>query len=71
MLVCKHFSFGEKHKNNKLLLGFLDRMEEFRDLTLEEWNFRQIVQENLAILLDVQRVYWRQRGTIKWATLGR
>jgi hypothetical protein len=23
-------------KNNKLLLGFLDKMEEFRDLTLEE-----------------------------------
>jgi hypothetical protein len=23
-------------KNNKLLLGFLDKMKEFRDLTLEE-----------------------------------
>jgi hypothetical protein len=57
-------------KNNKLLLGFLDKMEELRDLTLEEWNFKQIVQENLALLLEQQRVYWRQRGTIKWATLG-
>jgi hypothetical protein len=28
------------------------------------------MQNNLANLLEQQRVYWRQRGTIKWATLG-
>lgn len=52
-------------KNNKSLLRFLDKLEEFRDLSLEEWNFRQIVHENLALLLEQQRVYCRQRGTIK------
>jgi hypothetical protein len=29
-------NFVRNIKNNKLLLGFLDKMEEFRDLTLEE-----------------------------------
>jgi hypothetical protein len=49
---------------------FLDTLEEFRDLALEEWNFRKILQEHLTNLLEQQRVYWMQRGTIKWATLG-
>jgi hypothetical protein len=30
-------------KNKKLLLGFLDKLEESRDLSLEEWNLKQIV----------------------------
>jgi hypothetical protein len=56
--------------NNKITLAFLDSLEEFRDLALEEWNFRKLVQENLGKLLDQQREYWKQRGKIKWATLG-
>jgi hypothetical protein len=57
-------------QNNKMVLRFLDTMEDHRDLSLEEWNFRQIVQENLNGLLEQQRIYWRQRGMVKWATLG-
>jgi hypothetical protein len=57
-------------KNNKMVIGFLDTLEEFRDLSLEDWNFRPIVQDNLARLHEQQRVYWKQRGSIKWATLG-
>jgi hypothetical protein len=34
-------------ENNKLVLKFMDILEEFRDLSLEEWNFRQIVKSNL------------------------
>jgi hypothetical protein len=56
--------------NNKIALFLLDSMEEFRDLSLEEWNFRKLVQEHLENLLEKQRIYWKQRGQIKWATLG-
>ena len=48
----------------------MDSIEEVRDLSLEEWNFRCILREKLLFLLEQQRVYWRQRGAIKWATLG-
>jgi hypothetical protein len=50
-----------------MMISFLDTLEAFRDLALEEWNFRKLVQENL---LEQQRVYWKRRGQIKWATLG-
>jgi hypothetical protein len=56
--------------SNKIVLFLLHSIEEFRDLSLEEWNFRKMVQDNLAILLEQQRVYWQQRGRIKWVTLG-
>jgi hypothetical protein len=32
------------------MISFLDTLEEFRDLALEEWNFRTIIQENLEKL---------------------
>jgi hypothetical protein len=54
--------------SNKLILQFLDILEEFRDLSLEEWNFRALVQENLKNLLENQRINWMQRGRIKWVT---
>jgi hypothetical protein len=57
-------------QNNKLVLNFLDTIEEYRDLTLEEWNFRAMVHDNLNNLLEQQRIYRKQRGRIKWATLG-
>jgi hypothetical protein len=38
--------------NNKLVLSFMDNVEEFRDLSLEEWNFRQLVQVHLSGLLE-------------------
>jgi hypothetical protein len=40
--------------NNKMILSLLDALEEFRDLALEEWNFRRMVQENLDKLLEQQ-----------------
>jgi hypothetical protein len=63
-------SLAKTIENNKLVLSFLDTLEEFRDLSLEEWNFRQVVKSNLEHLLEKQRIYWMQRGRIKWATLG-
>lgn len=49
---------------------FLEMLEEYRDLSLEEWNFRQISKEKLISLLKQQKLYWRQRGTIKWVKFG-
>jgi hypothetical protein len=57
-------------EHNMQFLTFLDTLEEFRDLVLEEWNFKKIVHDHLTNLLEQQRVYWKQRGRIKWATLG-
>jgi hypothetical protein len=39
-------------------------IDEYRDLSLEEWNFRKNFQEHLENLLE------KQRGIIKWACLG-
>lgn len=36
---------------------------------MEEWNFRELISEKLSGLLHQQRLYWRQRGTIKWVKL--
>jgi hypothetical protein len=45
-------------------------MEEFRDLSMEEWNFKNLVRVNIENLLEQQRIYWQQRGRVKWAALG-
>jgi hypothetical protein len=34
-------------ESNKLMLHFLGAMEEFRDLSLEEWNIRALVRDHL------------------------
>jgi hypothetical protein len=57
-------------QNNKMVLNILDTIKEYRDLSLEEWNFRAMVQDNLNGLLEQERIYWKQRGRIKWVTLG-
>jgi hypothetical protein len=54
----------------KLVLGFLNLLEEFRDLSLIEWNFRATLEAKLISLLSQQKAYWKQRGQIKWVTLG-
>jgi hypothetical protein len=39
-------------------------------LEIQEWNFREIFQKYLNTILDWQKVYWKQRGSIKWVTSG-
>lgn len=56
--------------NVKNILLFLDILENYRDLTLAEWNFREILKQKLSNLLDQQKIYWKQRGAIKWIKLG-
>ena len=53
-----------------MTIQFLENLEDDRDLTLEEWNFRDILRGKLLHLLELQRIYWKQRGSIKWVTLG-
>jgi hypothetical protein len=48
----------------------LDSIEEWRDLSLQEWNFRNILNLKLSTLLHQQMIYWKQRGRIKWVKLG-
>jgi hypothetical protein len=54
----------------KMVIQLLDFIEESRDLTIQEWNFKDILVQHLQDLLSKQRTYWKQRGQIKWATLG-
>jgi exonuclease III len=54
----------------KLLIEFIDNIEEHRDLSIEEWNFRDIMQNKVAELLNIQKIYWKQRASIKWITEG-
>ena len=35
-----------------------------------EWNFQHILEEKLISLLHQQKIYWKQRGTIRWVTTG-
>ena len=53
-----------------MTIQFLENLVDHRDLTLEEWNFREILRGKLLHLLELQRIYWKQRGSIKWVTLG-
>jgi hypothetical protein len=53
-----------------LLIYLLDATEEFRDLSLEKWNSRKLTQEHMEKMLDQQKEYWKQRGRIKWTTVG-
>lgn len=53
-------------QNCKDVVLLLNTLEESRDITLEEWNFRATVIDQLKSLLSQQRIYWKQRGTIKW-----
>jgi hypothetical protein len=56
--------------NVKSVLIFMGILEEYRDLTVLEYNFRKVLKEKYDSLLHQQQVYWRQRGTIKWVKFG-
>lgn len=56
--------------NVKAVLNLLDAIECFRDLSLLEWNFRDIISTTLISLLKQQRIYWKQRGKINWVKEG-
>lgn len=57
-------------ENTKNIIQFMDMMEEARDLSLQEWNFRNIMVDHLQKLLHQQKTYRKQRGKINWVKLG-
>ena len=56
----------ENIRNVKLILEFLCMIEEFRDLTLMEWNFKAVLEDKLLFLLRQQKIYRKQRCSIRW-----
>jgi len=48
----------------------MDGLEEQRPLLGLEAAFRRLVKSHLATLLESKRVYWKQRNTVRWVTLG-
>ena len=54
----------------KIVISLLETIEEFRDLTVLEWNFKEALTEKLKQLLEQQKIYWRQRGNIRWVKEG-
>lgn len=56
--------------NVRLIMHFLEVITEFRDLSLPEWSFHKILETHPLDLLEKQRIYWKQRGNVKWVQLG-
>lgn len=56
--------------NTRLILQFLEVLGEYRDLSLEEWNFLNLLKSHLLALLEQQKLFWKQRGSIKWVKFG-
>lgn len=48
----------------------MEILEEYRDLSIIEWNFRALLRDKYASLLRQQQIYWKQQGTIKWVKFG-
>jgi hypothetical protein len=47
-----------------------DELEDARLLSLIESNFRKIVKKHLSQLLEVKRIYWKQRATLRLVKFG-
>jgi hypothetical protein len=56
--------------NSNWVLALMDGLEEQRPLSPLESRFRTLVKKNLADLLEAKRIYWKQRNTVRWITLG-
>jgi hypothetical protein len=52
------------------VIFLLDQLEETRDLSRPEFNFRNIVKGHLKRLLQIQSDYWKSRCTVRWFKLG-
>jgi hypothetical protein len=51
------------------VIFLLDQLEDARDLSTPEFNFRNIVKSHLKHLRQVQSDYWKSRCTIRWFKL--
>ena len=48
-------------KCNKIIF-FMDCLEECRDLTISEWNFRVVMKIHLSTLLKYKKLYWQKKA---------
>jgi hypothetical protein len=55
--------------NSNKVIFILDKLEEERQLSSPEFNFRNIVKVHLKRLLQIQSDYWKKRCTIRWVQL--
>jgi hypothetical protein len=49
-------SLKDNIKNVKLMICFLNLIEEFRDLSLLEWNFRKLLEAKLVSLCNSKKL---------------
>ena len=56
--------------NSNWVLLLMDGLVDQRPLSRLEAAFRSLVKSHLASLLESKRAYWKQRNTVRWATLG-
>jgi hypothetical protein len=47
------------------ILALIDGLEEQRELTIMETNFRKILQDHTSKLMEAKRIYWKNRAKIK------
>jgi hypothetical protein len=64
------YTISGRIKEIKLVLYFLETLELLRDLSVSEWNFKNLVCNKLISLLKQKREYWKQRGKIIWVKEG-
>lgn len=43
--------------NTRTILQFIEIMGDYRDLSVEEWNFKDLLKDHLLSLLEQQRIY--------------
>jgi hypothetical protein len=55
--------------NCRWVLSLLDGLEDQRNLSRMELNFRNLVKQHLSSLLESKRVYWKQRNTLRLVKL--
>ena len=67
---ASQINLGTIIQNVKRIIQLLEVMRDYRDLSLQEWNFLGLLNDRLNELLLLQKTYYKQRGAIKWAKLG-
>ncbi|XP_066379957.1 uncharacterized protein [Miscanthus floridulus] len=66
----KIYNLQQLIENCSWVLALLDGLEEQRNLSQLELNFRSLVCKHIAFLLEAKRIFWKQRSTARWVTLG-
>jgi hypothetical protein len=68
---AKYLSYlKDEIENCNSVIALLDSEENFRFLIPSEIALRTSLKQHLTQLLKQQLAYWKQRGKIKWVTLG-